>query len=402
MPFTPRVQHERLVLAVARWTISRLELQAERDDLAGFLVRWRHEWNVPRWIYLVERDMKLLLDLDSPLATELLCSQLGTAGDGFPANSVIEFEEMFPDFDHLWLERDGEPHFHEFVAGIVAEEPLPAPPVTVLAGRSESKHGPGSSWTFAKIYCPAAEMDLVLRTIAPLVASLSSAGVDRWFFLRYADPLPHIRLRLHCAANASDVLLAVTARLGELLARQTIARYALDTYEPDSQRYGGAEALSFAEVLFDEDSRRVIDMLAHKGLLAWEPRLMESFGFVVAFLRLWFREFGRERWLRANETEARAVRGVKWPHVRKLRDIIAAGAELPPRARAAIAALAVMERNGSLEIASTELCASFLHMHFNRIGIPMQAERNIVAAVWHAWHGVEREALAKRPNAISA
>ena len=171
MPFTPRVRHGRLVLAVARWTLSRQELESRRDDLPRFIGEWRREWNVPRWIYLVERDLKLLLDLESPVAAALICDQLGTRGDGYPVGARIAFEEMFPDFEQLWLEKDGERHFHEFVAGIAAEETAVAVvPAPHFGARTDIKHGPGSAWTFAKIYCPAAEMDIVLRSVASLVS----------------------------------------------------------------------------------------------------------------------------------------------------------------------------------------------------------------------------------------
>ncbi len=58
MPFTPRVRYERLVLAPAVWTLTREELFAHKDDLNRFLQHWRESWNVPRWVYLVERDLE--------------------------------------------------------------------------------------------------------------------------------------------------------------------------------------------------------------------------------------------------------------------------------------------------------------------------------------------------------
>jgi thiopeptide-type bacteriocin biosynthesis protein len=56
---------------------------------------------------------------------------------------------------------------------------------------------PGSQWLYLKAYTGTASADRILTdTVGPVIDGLLSTGVvDHWFFLRYADPEHHLRLR---------------------------------------------------------------------------------------------------------------------------------------------------------------------------------------------------------------
>lgn len=58
---------------------------------------------------------------------------------------------------------------------------------------------PGSPWLYLKAYTGTASADHILTdTVGPVIEQLRESGVvDHWFFLRYADPEHHLRLRLH-------------------------------------------------------------------------------------------------------------------------------------------------------------------------------------------------------------
>ena len=57
----------------------------------------------------------------------------------------------------------------------------------------------GSEWLYAKLYTGTVAADHALREIvAPLVREMIEAeAADRWFFIRYADPETHLRMRFH-------------------------------------------------------------------------------------------------------------------------------------------------------------------------------------------------------------
>jgi thiopeptide-type bacteriocin biosynthesis protein len=393
IPFLPRVRYGRAVLAVAGWAVPRRSLAANKGDLAAFVSAWRTEWMVPRWVYLVERDMKLLLDLDSPLAVELLRDELAASKAGFPSDSLLRFEEMFPSFDELWLERDGELYLHEFVAGIPGRAALAPAPARCFAREESLPKGPGSDRTYVKLYCGAGDIEALLSgAVADLVAHcVERTGVDRWFFLRYADPDTHIRVRLRTTnGRAFETLEAIALLLEPLLAGGTLRRYTFDTYRQELERYGGLDAIDHVETLFGCDSRRALDALRSPPL-SGAARVERALVTLVPFVTAWFGAFDLDEWLDAHTARARSVRDVDWAVVRAFRRSLLDAVPPENDERVAIETLSSLARDGTLTVGPGELLDSLLHMHFNRIGVLMSDEPNLHAVLWHAWHSLERE-----------
>src|SRR5690606_307453 len=100
---------------------------------------------------------------------------------------------------------------------------------------------PGDKWIYFKIYCaPQYASEVISRWIYPLMKRCSSRpGFGKWFFVRYYDPEPHLRLRI----QADPVLLEampglVNKALRPFLKNGLIRRLQLDTYAREIERYG--------------------------------------------------------------------------------------------------------------------------------------------------------------------
>ena len=69
----------------------------------------------------------------------------------------------------------------------------------------------GSEWLYYKLYTGHKTADFILtEVIKPLTEEFLEKGlIDKWFFIRYADPKHHIRLRFHCldTKNIGKVIL---------------------------------------------------------------------------------------------------------------------------------------------------------------------------------------------------
>lgn len=74
-------------------------------------------------------------------------------------------------------------------------------------------------------------------------------GETAYFFIRYADPHPHIRFRVKTSLPPE----AVRSLLGESV--QELSRIELHPYEPEWNRYGGVEGVRVAETWFQASSR---------------------------------------------------------------------------------------------------------------------------------------------------
>lgn len=391
----PRVRYGRLVLAPAMWTIPKRALLGDRDAAAAALAPWRARWNVPRWVYLTERDLRLLLDLDAPVALEMLCDQLAAY-----QGELLRFEEMLPSFDELWLEDPaGERYAHELVATVPATVPAQrrTPRDLSTCDREQLPAGPGGAWTYVKLYAAQAELDALLRDhVGRIVATCAhAADLDRWFFLRYRDPQHHLRLRLRAKDGDGPALVAaLSAQLEPLLADGTLRRYAFDTYEPEFERYGGIAAQTSVQRLFRRDSERVLEALAspaHAG-----DRVRMALRSVAPFVAAWFRRVPAKGWLDYHAAEARAEKdATDYALVRELGTWLAEADEFAAAAQgradatddAAIAELVRLDAAGALTQPANAVFSAIVHMHLNRAGIAYDDEPAVRAHLWRAVYG---------------
>jgi thiopeptide-type bacteriocin biosynthesis protein len=349
-------------------------------------------------VYVTERDLRLLLDLDAPVALDMLRDQLAAYG-----GELVRFEEMLPSFDELWLEdADGNRYVHEFVAtvpGSVAP-PRRTPRDLTTYDREQVPIGPGGAWTYVKLYGAEAELDALLRDHAGRIvaACAERADLDRWFFLRYRDPQHHLRLRLRAKDGDGVALVAhLCALLEPLITEGALRRYAFDTYEPELERYGGSAAQTAVQRLFRRDSERVLEALASAADAGGSARA--ALRSLAPFAAAWFRRVPPASWLDYHAAEARAEKGATdYTLVRELAEWLAdAEAERDATDEAAIAELIALDAAGALTQPANAVFSAIAHMHFNRMGIAYDDEPAVRAHLWRAVYG-----RSVRPRAAAA
>ncbi|MBV8354889.1 MAG: thiopeptide-type bacteriocin biosynthesis protein, partial [Candidatus Eremiobacteraeota bacterium] len=157
-------------------------------------------------------------------------------------------------------------------------------PVVVPDAR---RFGPGSAWIYARLYLGSQTMDDFLTSaIAPFVETFRERRlIERWFFLRYGDPQSHIRLRLHAADGHAALARERFFESAETwLASDRITRYALDTYEPEYERYGGAAKIERIERFFELDSDACLEIIRTAGA-STDARVAAAAGSFDALVR---------------------------------------------------------------------------------------------------------------------
>ena len=262
----PRVKYGKTVLSVRQWTLTASQSGVFSEAPKAVLARLREDWKMPRFVFLSEGDNKLMLDLESTASVDLLRDRLVEE----PQRLAL-FQEMLPAPDQTWLPDLADRRYvAEFVASLVPKQRAERKrtharaPVMVQPRR---RFGPGSSWLFLKFYVgwQAAE-EVLLNDIAPLISRLRYAeSIERWFYIRYADPENHVRLRIELRdAAATTARNAILAEAESLLAGGRISRYALDTYDPEYERYGGIETIEDVERFFEMDSDCCLECLRRK------------------------------------------------------------------------------------------------------------------------------------------
>ncbi|MFJ3217842.1 lantibiotic dehydratase [Kitasatospora sp. NPDC086801] len=254
-PVLPRVRRGRVVLAPATWRLTAPvpAAAAPFEQWDEGLARWRRRWGVPAAVRLVSGDQRISLDLDLPWHRRLLHSQARSA------EPTVLQEEPAPAGDGGWLcgpdgARTAElvvPLRRTGVGPTAAGRRRPLP-----ARRERTVELPGGSWLFARLAATEARQEEILVEHLPRLLDALPADVDRWFFVRYQDSAPHLRLRFHGAPPvlAAELLPTVHDWVRELRRAGLAADLRLEGYAPETDRYGGAEVLADAERVFHADS----------------------------------------------------------------------------------------------------------------------------------------------------
>ena len=131
---------------------------------------------------------------------------------------------------------------------------------------------PFSPWQQLTYTCDdwrAAE-NTAVAVLGPLLTTAQDKGdIASWWFIRKG---PEWRVRLESPAGS------LTGRLAEALAVNGDARAVTEgTYEPETTRFGGPDAMDAAHRLFAADSRRLLDHLASNS-----PRLLREIPVILA------------------------------------------------------------------------------------------------------------------------
>ena len=124
---------------------------------------------------------------------------------------------------------------------------------------------PGSPWLYYKIYSGTTTANLVLtEIIGPLAQRLKRQEVVlKWFFIRYHDPEPHLRVRFWVkdVAKLGVIMTQMQQHLQPYIDQELVWKLQLDTYNRELERYGAA-SIEEAEALFYHDSILVTHALA--------------------------------------------------------------------------------------------------------------------------------------------
>ncbi|HYP42067.1 MAG TPA: lantibiotic dehydratase [Chloroflexia bacterium] len=430
-PYRPRVQSGRVVLRPAEWRADRGNLPP--DAPASFreaLARWRERWDVPRHVLLSMADNRLVLDLDDPRQAEELRAEIEDLKDG----RHVLLQEVLPSLDQIWMPGPGGHFVTEFVVSMVLRAdrlttlktkstPLAAEEDTRAAnnGRVDNLavpatirlRPPGSDWLFAKLYASRTlEEDLIANPLRDFAEQACASGLaEEWFFIRYSDPDPHIRLRFRGQPDrlTKELLPSLCTWAGGLMAEGRCLRFAFDTYDREVERYGGPAGTDVAESIFAADSRAVsilLNLLLERELqidrttlaILSVDDLLSSLGLTETERLRWYKdqnpawdEVGQA--YRERKTLLRAL--LSDPQ-RLLAEPGGADVALVfATRRAALAPLAArlgkLAEAGELTQKPATLFSSYVHLHFNRLlGSDPASERSVLGLLLRTREGLER------------
>ncbi len=255
----------------------------------------------------------------------------------------------------------------------------------------------GSKWMYYKIYTGPKASDVILTDIlVPLVQKFEIENwITKWFFIRYADPKHHLRVRflVNDHGSLSRVIEALFEKLKPYVENDIVWKVQLDTYHRELERYG-AHTMELSESLFHQDSWATIQFLdlieGDEGeQLRWlyglraTDNLLNAFSYtleeklkIMEDLKIGFgQEFNMSRPLKkqldekyrkecTNIEHFMVFTAEEEPDYEPILVILEkANTHIQPVAKAILA----IEKNNEVQMGKNNLMGSYIHMLMNRL-----------------------------------
>jgi thiopeptide-type bacteriocin biosynthesis protein len=249
-------------------------------------------------VYYVEFDLELLLDLESPVAIDMLLTFV-------PKRATLKLKECLSTPENLVVKDEhGNAYCGEIVipfvktpkAQKVVKRETPVPAKSKAKIQAKRSFEPYSEWVYYKLYTGAKSVDKLLAEQVHKLASklIAEKVIDKWFFIRYTDPHHHIRLRFHLtpAKDTTTLNRLLEKHLSSLVSMGIINNIQVATYQRELERYG-ADSIETVEDYFFHNSVCTAELMRLfnsdasqqyrfiSGLLGVH-RLYEAFGYDMA------------------------------------------------------------------------------------------------------------------------
>jgi thiopeptide-type bacteriocin biosynthesis protein len=254
------------------------------------------------------------------------------------------------------------------------------------------KFPPGSEWLYLKIYTGIKTADLVLEEIIqPLVEYFQQKEyISKWFFIRYNDPKPHLRVRLllNNINYYNEILEKINHAFEQIIDSGEISHILIDTYNREIERYG-KNTMEDAESLFHKNSEFTLQCLhfddeekimvslfyIDKIVNKLELSIPEKLGWIKDFNNAFKTEFNADKELNSSlDKKYRAFKPkyIEFLHSDEFSEIRNYTLSHIEESDSVLQEIILLNKSRSLEIPLQELFQSIFHMNINRLFISQQ------------------------------
>ena len=263
--FTPRLMLDNVILSEKTWRIPRKELlaafqgqSADEDRITNLKSKYR----LDDYVCFSVADNELILDLKNSQMVDILLAE--TKG----YDRVELRESLLTKYTTPVKSPSGDYFSNEIIVPFINPKSKSSETSfstsTCTVNDVKRSFSPGSEWMSLKIYSGNAEVESLLLSQLPALLSECERLYENWFFIRYADPDWHLRLRFKGEPKTlyGQLLPKLHELLAPRLATGELHKIELFTYVREIGRYGGPTTIALAEQLFFADSRLVLQALS--------------------------------------------------------------------------------------------------------------------------------------------
>jgi thiopeptide-type bacteriocin biosynthesis protein len=254
--YLPRVRFKNLILSRASW---RLKVQDFKDLSPEQTALILKQMGLPLQFVIASGDNELLIDTRVSLSLQILLQQINK-------DKEIRVVETFANGQSCLSDDLGNHYANEMVIPLCNQNAVPLEGLSKkYTANPKRRFSVGSEWLYLKMYCEEKSADTgILSHLYPVVEKLiGDQVISKFFFVRYQDPEPHIRLRFLVNGQGErypEVLAAIQALTRQHQQSGLIYKVQLDTYQRELERYG-MEQIGLCESVFCLDSIQVLKFL---------------------------------------------------------------------------------------------------------------------------------------------
>lgn len=254
------------------------------------------------------------------------------------------------------------------------------------------KFVPGTEWLYLKIYTGVKTADLILEEIMhPLVEYFQENNyISKWFFIRYNDPKPHlrVRVRLNNTNDYDKILNKINESLKEYTESGEISNILIDTYNREIERYG-ENTIEEAEILFcknseftlqclhyDDEEKIIVSLFYIDEVLSkLNLSVQEKLDWVKDFNAAFKQEFNADKKLNSQldkkyrEFKPKYVDFLQADEFSEERNFIISNIE---ESNLVLPNIIEHDKNQSLEMSLQSFFSSIFHMNINRLFVSNQ------------------------------
>jgi len=291
--YSPRITYGKVIIRPETWQISRRVLGIDgqkKGDTKGIFeqsfISHRQTWKIPRYVFMNEGDNRLMLDLDNPAHRSEIYSTINKH-----SRHHVTLTELGCDFsNYTSVNEKGKSYVTEIVVPFImatdsendntkateitkSEQPVKVEVLKTFSDISANRMNinreklmllPGNDkWFYYKLYGCSKRQDELIAVAHDALEYIVEEGIaQKYFFIRYSDPEPHLRIRVQPAEKrTSDLFVSISRWIDDLYAEGLVSKVTSDSYVRETERYGGFGLIERVENYFCYDSKLVMKLL---------------------------------------------------------------------------------------------------------------------------------------------
>lgn len=247
----PRVYYKNIIIEKASWLINLSVIQNEDS-----LLLWLAENKVDHQLIVGDSDQSLYFDLTKKEDIWAFLKYGKQQETDFYVREALTGENDFI------KDENGLEYYPQYIVNYYHKNTIYQSKKNDQLSSEHQIYLPGSNWLYVEFYCHISFSNHLLLSLSQFIKS-HKKSIDNWFFIRYSDPKPHIRLRLKTKSEKenSKLLSALRNLADPLVKNGNISDVQVKSYRPELDRYGKKRIL-LVEQFFSIDSIFVLWMLS--------------------------------------------------------------------------------------------------------------------------------------------